>query len=63
MFGFMPNIHTGYAFVAAVFFVPIMLFYLWAMRSQRGIGDHGIGSRERWLGEEGASDASTGGDD
>ncbi|WP_231185908.1 MFS transporter [Haladaptatus sp. DYF46] len=63
MFGFMPNIHMGYAFIAAVFFVPIMLFYLWAMRSRRGIGDHGIGSRERWLGEKGASGASTGGDD
>ncbi|EFW91110.1 nitrate/nitrite transporter [Haladaptatus paucihalophilus DX253] len=63
MFGFMPNIHTGYAFIAVVFFVPIMLFYLWAMHSQKGIGDHGIGSRERWLGKKRTSGASTGGDD
>ncbi|KZN25218.1 nitrate/nitrite transporter [Haladaptatus sp. R4] len=63
MFGLMPNVHMGYAFVGVVFFVPIILFFLWAMRSQSGIGDHGIGSRERWLGDGPAPNASTGGDD
>ncbi|WP_267640796.1 MFS transporter [Haloarchaeobius amylolyticus] len=64
VFGFVPNIHMGYAAVALVFFVPIVLFYLWAMRSGSGVEAHGIGTRERWLDDgAGSATAAPGGDD
>ncbi|WP_439027496.1 MFS transporter [Haloarchaeobius sp. DT45] len=64
VFGYVPNIHMGYAVVALVFFVPIVLFYVWAMRSGSGIDAHGIGTRDRWLDEgSGSTTAAPGGDD
>jgi len=52
VFGWVPDIHLGYATVAVVFFVPFIAFFVWAMRSDRTLSAHGIGSRERWLGRE-----------
>ncbi|MCT9097871.1 MFS transporter [Haloarchaeobius sp. HME9146] len=64
VFGYVPNIHMGYALAALVFFVPIILFYFWAMRSGSGIEAHGIGTRDRWLGDgSGSTTATPGGDD
>ncbi|WP_435319466.1 MFS transporter [Haloarchaeobius sp. TZWSO28] len=64
VFGYVPNIHMGYALAALVFFVPIILFYLWAMRSGSGIEAHGIGTRDRWLDDgSGSTTATPGGDD
>ncbi|MFB6167519.1 MAG: MFS transporter, partial [Haloferacaceae archaeon] len=59
VYGFVPNIHAGYAVVAVVFFVPIIGFFLLAMRHDGGLSGHGIGSRDRWL-DDGAV---PGGDD
>ncbi|MEE8443291.1 MAG: MFS transporter, partial [Dehalococcoidia bacterium] len=50
IYGFSPNIHFGYAYVALGVFVPIILFYLWTMRHERHPEDYGMGSKERWLG-------------
>ncbi|SDZ93989.1 MFS transporter, NNP family, nitrate/nitrite transporter [Haloplanus vescus] len=61
VYGYVPNIHTGYAVVALVVFVPIMCFYVWAMRYEETPRDHGFGSARRWLGSE--TTASPGGDD
>ncbi|MFB6081196.1 MAG: MFS transporter [Halanaeroarchaeum sp.] len=61
VFGWVPDIHLGYATVAVVFFVPFIAFFVWAMRSDRNLSAHGIGSRERWLGRK--RDAVPGGDD
>jgi len=61
VYGYIPNIHMGYAVVALVFFVPFMLFYVWAMRYEEDPREHGVGSARRWLG--GDEPAPTGGDD
>ncbi|QZP37169.1 MFS transporter [Halobaculum magnesiiphilum] len=64
VYGYVPNIHAGYAVVAVVFFVPIMAFYVWAMRHDDDPRDHGIGSARRWLGDrDGDGVAAAGGDD
>lgn len=60
VYGYVPNIHTGYAVVAVVFFVPIMLFYVRAMRHEDDPREHGIGSARRWLGGD---SSVAGGDD
>ncbi|GGM60065.1 NNP family nitrate/nitrite transporter-like MFS transporter [Halarchaeum rubridurum] len=60
-FGWVPNIHSGYALVAIALFVPFTLFFVWVMRSDRSLAQYGIGSRERWLGPE--PEAAPGGDD
>jgi NNP family nitrate/nitrite transporter-like MFS transporter len=61
VYGYVPNIHAGYAVVAVVFFVPFMLFYFWAMRHEDDPREHGIGSARRWLGDD--APAAAGGDD
>ncbi|WP_254832992.1 MFS transporter [Haloglomus salinum] len=61
VYGYVPNIHTGYAVVALGLFLPIIGFFVWAMRHDGGLSSHGIGSRERWLGDGGG--AVPGGDD
>jgi NNP family nitrate/nitrite transporter-like MFS transporter len=61
VYGYVPNIHVGYAVVAVVFFVPFMLFYVWAMRYEEDPREHGFGAAGRWLGDDGATPA--GGDD
>ncbi|GGL39434.1 putative nitrate/nitrite transporter NarK2 [Halarchaeum grantii] len=63
VFGWIPDIHMGYAAVAIVFFVPFIAFFVWAMRSEQSLSEHGIGSRERWLGPEKPTNAVPGGDD
>ncbi|MBF8267266.1 MAG: transporter [Dehalococcoidia bacterium] len=50
VYGFLPNIHMGYAFVALSMFIPIILFYFWTMRYERHPEEHGMGSKEHWLG-------------
>ena len=62
VYGYVPNIHMGYAIVALAFFVPFMLFYVWAMRYEDDPREHGIGSERRWLGTDGSVPAE-GGDD
>ncbi|MFB6195434.1 MAG: MFS transporter, partial [Haloplanus sp.] len=62
VYGYVPNIHTGYAVVALAVFVPFMLVYVWAMRHEDDPRDHGIGSARRWLGG-GDTPAAAGGDD
>jgi len=57
-----PNIHMGYAVVAIGFFVPFMLFYVWAMRYEDDPREYGIGSARRWLGADDPS-VAPGGDD
>jgi NNP family nitrate/nitrite transporter-like MFS transporter len=61
VYGYVPNIHMGYAVVALVFFVPFMLFYVWAMRCDEDPREHGFGAANRWLGNDGVAPA--GGDD
>ncbi|WP_435179129.1 MFS transporter [Halorussus sp. AFM4] len=63
VYGYVPNIHTGYAVVAAVFFVPFVLFFVWAMRREGDPREHGIGSASRWLSDDGQSPSPAGGDD
>ena len=53
IYGFMPNIHVGYAVVAAGIFIPIILFFLWTMRHEEHPEEYGIGSKERWVGAGG----------
>lgn len=62
VFGFIGNIHLGYAAVAAVFFLPFMAFYAWAMRHEDDPREHGIGSARKWLGSDDPS-VAVGGDD
>jgi NNP family nitrate/nitrite transporter-like MFS transporter len=63
-FGLVPNIHAGYAVVAGVVFVPIIAFFLWAMRSDGSLATHGIGTRDQWLADGEAGGVSgAGGDD
>ncbi len=50
IFGFSKNIHMGYAYVALFIFVPIILFYIWSMRYEIHPEEHGLGSKEYWLG-------------
>lgn len=64
IYGFSPNIHMGYAIVAVGVFIPIIGFYLWTMRYERHPEEHGIGSKEYWLGEQArvpSIEAQTGG--
>nr|WP_255457497.1 MFS transporter [Halorussus sp. JP-T4] len=63
VYGYVPNIHLGYAVVAAVFFVPFVLFYVWAMRHEDDPRERGIGSARRWLSDDGQSATVPGGDD
>ncbi|MFB6143230.1 MAG: MFS transporter [Halorientalis sp.] len=60
VYGSLPSIHAGYAVVAAVFFLPFIAFFVWAMRYDDDPRDHGVGSATRWLG---GTDAPAGGDD
>ncbi|MFB6304658.1 MAG: MFS transporter [Haloferacaceae archaeon] len=60
LYGALPNIHHGYAAVAVGVFVPLIGFYLWAMRHEQNLAGHGIGSRASWLGD---GTAPAGGDD
>jgi NNP family nitrate/nitrite transporter-like MFS transporter len=50
IYGFAPNIHMGYAIVAAFIFVPILIFYAFSMHFEVHPEEHGIGSKEKWLG-------------
>ncbi len=50
VFGFAKNIHMGYAYVALFIFIPFIFFYIWAMRYDIHPEEHGIGSKEYWLG-------------
>lgn len=43
-------IHLGYAIVALALFVPFILYFVWAMHWDIHPEEHGIGSKERWLG-------------
>ncbi len=45
----LSSIHMGYAYVAAGFFIPFILFYIWAMRYETHPEEHGIGSKQYWL--------------
>ncbi|GAA0197322.1 MFS transporter [Haladaptatus pallidirubidus] len=63
VFGYMPNIHLGYVTVALVFFVPFILFYVWAMRYKGDPREHGIGSAHRWLSDDSKPTPPLGGDD
>lgn len=63
MFGWVPNIHAGYAVVAVVCFLPIIAFFVWAMQYDESLSAHGIGSRERWFGERDGPAVAPGGDD
>jgi NNP family nitrate/nitrite transporter-like MFS transporter len=49
--------------VAVVCFLPIIAFFAWAMQYDESLSAHGIGSRERWLGERDSPAAAPGGDD
>ena len=49
IFGFAKNIHMGYAYVAILFFIPFIIFYVWAMRYEIHPEEHGIGSKAYWL--------------
>ncbi|SDG26855.1 MFS transporter [Halorientalis regularis] len=60
VYGYLPNIHTGYAVVAVVFFLPFIAFFVWAMRYDDDPREHGIGSESRWLG---TTEPTPGGDD
>mgnify|MGYP003879527331 CR=1 FL=1 len=45
IFGFMPNIHTGYAVVGITIFIPIMLFFAVVFRRGKPVNvDAGLGS-------------------
>jgi NNP family nitrate/nitrite transporter-like MFS transporter len=48
----LPNLHYGFAFVAIVIFIPTMLFFILAIRIDRHPDDHGVGSKELWLGHQ-----------
>jgi len=50
IYGFSKNIHMGYAYVAIILFIPFIFLYLWAMHFDIHPEDHGIGSKESWLG-------------
>ncbi|MBX0286654.1 MFS transporter [Halomicroarcula sp. F28] len=61
--GALPSIHWGYAVVGVGIFIPLMLFYAWAMKHEDDPREHGLGSSERWLGGDDAGPAAAGGDD
>ncbi|RBI58471.1 MFS transporter [halophilic archaeon] len=63
VYGYVPNIHMGYAVVALVFFVPFILFYVRVMRYEDDPRDHGIGSARRWLDDDRSPTPPLGGDD
>ncbi|OLS21895.1 MAG: hypothetical protein HeimC2_31870 [Candidatus Heimdallarchaeota archaeon LC_2] len=48
----LANLHVGYAIAAIIVFLPIMLFFVWAMRYDDHPEEHGIGSKEYWLHDE-----------
>ncbi len=50
VYGYSPNIHMGYVYAAAGLFVPFILFYIWSMRYETHPEEHGIGSKEYWVG-------------
>ncbi|MFB6263468.1 MAG: MFS transporter [Bradymonadaceae bacterium] len=43
VYGFGGNIHMGYLYVALWFFIPFILFFVWATRYEKKPADHGIG--------------------
>ena len=45
------GIHLGYAIVALVLFIPFILYFVWAMHWDIHPEGHGIGSKEKWLGD------------
>ena len=61
VYGYVANVQMGDAVVALVFFVPLVLFYVWAVRYEADPREHGLGSARRWLG--GDATTSAGGDD
>lgn len=46
------GIHMGYALVAVAMFIPFILYFVWAMHWDLHPEDHGIGSKEKWLGSQ-----------
>lgn len=63
VFGSVAVIHMGYAVVAAIFFVPIIAFFIWTMRRDESLQAYGIGTSDRWLGDPTDSTAAVRGDD
>ncbi|GAB3326285.1 hypothetical protein EI982_10150 [Haloplanus rallus] len=61
VYGYVANVHMGDAVVALVCFVPLVLFYVWAVRYEADPREHGLCSARRWLG--GDATTSAGGDD
>lgn len=59
----LANLHVGYAIAAIIVFLPIMLFFVWAMRYDDHPEEHGIGSKEFWLAGEMVSDPVPMGDE
>ena len=56
IYGYSENIHMGYAYVAIIMFIPFILFYVWSMHWDIHPEDHGIGTKEGWLGAEAAAE-------
>jgi NNP family nitrate/nitrite transporter-like MFS transporter len=52
IFGGVESIHMGYAYIAVFMFIPFMLFFAWAMHWDIKPEDHGIGSKESYLGPD-----------
>ncbi|OLS27122.1 MAG: putative nitrate transporter NarT [Candidatus Heimdallarchaeota archaeon LC_3] len=48
----LPSLHYGFAFVSIAIFIPTMLFFILAIRIDFNPEDHGIGSKELWLGQQ-----------
>ena len=43
IYGFAGNIHMGYLYVALWFFIPFILFFVWANRYEKAPAEHGLG--------------------
>ncbi|MEE9583850.1 MAG: MFS transporter [Candidatus Brocadiales bacterium] len=52
IYGFSDNIHMGYAYVAVFMFIPFMIYIAWAMHWDVHPEDHGMGSKQGWLGHD-----------